>query len=90
MVQCLDDKGVGRIDFGIINNPGEIMYLGKEQIHNPGYSKIEKCYILLFGMPIIGLRIRARNIFALIPSSHEYRNILDAGSGTGVYRGVFF
>jgi 2-polyprenyl-3-methyl-5-hydroxy-6-metoxy-1,4-benzoquinol methylase len=61
------------------------MFLGKEQIHNPGYSKIEKFYIFLFGMPIIGLRIRARNIFALIPTSHNYMNILDAGSGTGVF-----
>jgi 2-polyprenyl-3-methyl-5-hydroxy-6-metoxy-1,4-benzoquinol methylase len=61
------------------------MLLGKEQIYNPEYSKIEKAYIFLFGMPIIGLRIRARNIFALIPSSRIYKNILDAGSGPGVF-----
>jgi len=61
------------------------MLLGKEQIYNPEYSKLEKAYIFLFGMPIIGLRIRARNIFTLIPSSHSYKNILDAGSGPGVF-----
>ena len=61
------------------------MLLGKEQIYNPGYSKLEKVYIFLFGMPIIGLRIRARNIFDLIPSSRNYKNILDAGSGPGVF-----
>jgi len=61
------------------------MLLGKEQIYNPGYSKLEKVYIFLFGMPIIGLRIRGRNVFELIPSSRNYKNILDAGSGTGVF-----
>ncbi|MBW2538019.1 MAG: class I SAM-dependent methyltransferase [Deltaproteobacteria bacterium] len=61
------------------------MLLGKEQIYNPGYSKLEKIYIFLFGMPIIGLRIRARNVFDLIPSSRNYNNILDAGSGPGVF-----
>ena len=61
------------------------MLLGKEQIHHPGYSKLEKAYISLFGMPIIGLRIRACNIFSLIPSGRPYQHILDAGSGTGVF-----
>jgi SAM-dependent methyltransferase len=61
------------------------MLLGREQIYNPGYSRIEKAYIFLFGMPIIGLRIRARNVFSLIPTGRKYRNILDAGSGTGVF-----
>jgi SAM-dependent methyltransferase len=61
------------------------MLLGREQIYHPGYSRIEKAYISLFGMPIIGLRIRARNVFSLIPTDRRYRNILDAGSGTGVF-----
>ena len=61
------------------------MLLGKEQIYHPGYSRIEKAYINLFGMPIIGLRIRARNVFSLVPPSRNYRNILDAGSGSGVF-----
>jgi cyclopropane fatty-acyl-phospholipid synthase-like methyltransferase len=59
------------------------MFTGKEQIHNPSLSLIEKCYVFLFGMPIIGLRIRCRNILSLIPDK-PYRHILDAGSGSGV------
>jgi len=61
------------------------MFLGKEQIHHPGYSLIEKAYMALFGMPVVGLRIRARNIFSLIPKSGQYKRILDAGSGPGVF-----
>lgn len=59
--------------------------LGHEQIYGPSHSKLEKAYIALFGMPIIGLRIRARNIFSLIPKDRNYQNILDAGSGPGVF-----
>lgn len=36
-------------------------------------------------MPIVGLRIRARNVFSLIPKGKTYNRILDAGSGTGVF-----
>jgi 2-polyprenyl-3-methyl-5-hydroxy-6-metoxy-1,4-benzoquinol methylase len=61
------------------------MFLGKEQIHHPGYSTIEKVYIALFGMPVVGLRIRARNVFSLIPKGGQYKRILDAGSGPGVF-----
>ena len=58
--------------------------LGREQIYNPNYSPFEKIYIGVLGMPIIGLRIRARNIFSLIPKDRVYKQILDAGSGPGV------
>jgi len=68
-----------------MNGVEQTMLLGKEQIYNPEYSKIETAYIFLFGMPIIGLRIRARNVFSLIPPSRNYKNILDAGSGPGVF-----
>ena len=61
------------------------MRLGLEQIHHPGYSRLEKAYIALFGIPIVGLRIRARNIFSLIPKGKAYDSILDAGSGPGVF-----
>jgi SAM-dependent methyltransferase len=61
------------------------MLLGSEQIHHPDYSLPEKIYIALFGMPIIGLRIRGRNIFQLIPKDRAYHHILDAGSGPGVF-----
>lgn len=43
-----------------------------------------KAYITLLGVPIVGLRIRARNIFSLIPKNKQYKCILDAGSGPGV------
>jgi len=60
------------------------MLLGREQKYNPNYSPLEKTYIALFGMPIVGLRIRARNIFSLIPNDRHYKRLLDAGSGPGV------
>jgi 2-polyprenyl-3-methyl-5-hydroxy-6-metoxy-1,4-benzoquinol methylase len=61
------------------------MFLGREQIHHPDYSILEKAYIALFGIPIVGLRIRARNVFSLIPTGRSYQRILDAGSGPGVF-----
>ena len=61
------------------------MFLGREQIHHPDYAILEKAYIALFGIPIVGLRIRARNVFSLIPSGRSYKRILDAGSGSGVF-----
>jgi len=61
------------------------MWIGREQRYHLSYSGIEKLYIALFGMPIVGLRIRARNVFSLIPKSKVYNRILDAGSGTGVF-----
>lgn len=36
-------------------------------------------------MPIVGLRIRARNVFSLIPRHRKFKYILDAGSGPGVF-----
>ncbi len=59
--------------------------LGREQVHNPTYSLLEKLYIAIFGMPIIGLQIRGRNVFSLIPQHVPYNRILDAGSGPGVF-----
>lgn len=59
--------------------------IGREQIYNPDYSIFEKAYIALFGMPIVGLRIRARNVIGLIPPGHRFNRILDAGSGPGVF-----
>ncbi len=59
------------------------MFLGKEQIFNPSLSPLEKLYIFIFGMPIVGLRIRCRNVLSLIPADKQYKKILDAGSGSG-------
>jgi 2-polyprenyl-3-methyl-5-hydroxy-6-metoxy-1,4-benzoquinol methylase len=61
------------------------MTLGREQRYHLGRSTMESAYILLFGIPIVGLRIRARNVFGLIPKDREYRRILDVGSGPGVF-----
>ena len=61
------------------------MMIGREQRYHPGRAALESAYIYIFGMPIVGLRIRARNIFSLIPVDRQYRRILDAGSGPGVF-----
>lgn len=61
------------------------MMLGWEQVHHPDLSQMEKAYIAVFGMPIVGLRIRGRNLFSLIPEKSGYSRILDAGSGPGVF-----
>jgi SAM-dependent methyltransferase len=45
---------------------------------------MERAYIALFGLPAVGLRIRARNIVRLLPKDLQPVNILDAGSGPGV------
>jgi len=61
------------------------MFIGSELAYHPHYSSAERLYIRLFGVPIVGLRIRARNVFSLIPEDRSYRDILDAGSGPGVF-----
>ena len=58
--------------------------IGREQRYHPDYSLFEKAYISLFGVPIVGLRIRARKILSLLPENIHPSKILDAGSGPGV------
>jgi SAM-dependent methyltransferase len=58
--------------------------IGQEQRFHPEYSSPEKLYISLFGVPIVGLRIRARNILNLLPKHLSPSLVLDAGSGPGV------
>lgn len=60
------------------------MIIGKEQTHHPGYSLPERLYIRLLGVPVVGLRIRARNLLLLLRKVPEAADILDAGSGPGV------
>lgn len=60
------------------------MLIGGEQRFHPAYSGIERAYIRLFGIPVVGLRIRARVLSGLIPENLTPANILDAGSGPGV------
>ena len=59
------------------------MPLGTELIYNTDFSPLERLYIKIFGVPINGLRIRARRILPLI--TDKYKNILDAGCGPGVF-----
>jgi SAM-dependent methyltransferase len=51
--------------------------------YGDNYSPAEKAYIWLLGMPINGLRIRARRILPLI--TDQYRQVLDVGCGEGVF-----
>jgi SAM-dependent methyltransferase len=61
------------------------MFIGRELAYHDRYSLFQRWYIRLLGVPIVGLRIRARNVFSLIPKNRQYREILDAGSGLGVF-----
>jgi SAM-dependent methyltransferase len=78
----------GGVSFSFVNGRMFLMFvnnfIGREQQFDPKLSKAESYYVQFFGIPIIGLRIRARNIFSLIPRG-SYRRILDAGSGPGVF-----
>lgn len=58
--------------------------IGTEQRFHPEYSAAERAYIAMLGVPVVGLRIRARNIASLLPRETHPREILDIGSGPGV------
>jgi 2-polyprenyl-3-methyl-5-hydroxy-6-metoxy-1,4-benzoquinol methylase len=57
--------------------------IGKELLFSSNLTGLEKLYILLFGVPICGLRIRARRVLPLVKNGCA--NILDAGCGTGIF-----
>ena len=59
------------------------MPLGTELRYSTDFSPLERLYIKIFGVPINGLRIRARRILPLITDKYKY--ILDAGCGPGVF-----
>jgi Trans-aconitate methyltransferase len=59
------------------------MALGKDLLLSDKYSAVEKFYIRIFGVPINGLRIRARRILPLVTA--KYKNIMDAGCGPAVF-----
>jgi 2-polyprenyl-3-methyl-5-hydroxy-6-metoxy-1,4-benzoquinol methylase len=61
----------------------QFMTLGKELLFSENLSFAEKSYIRVFGVPINGLRIRARRILPLI--TNNYKRILDAGCGLGIF-----
>lgn len=60
------------------------MPFGSEVALTPGLSSLEKMYIQLFGVPILGLRIRARTILSFLDRVGLPRRIVDAGCGRGV------
>lgn len=55
---------------------------GSELFHDPALGLLERWYCRIFGIPIVGLRIRLRMLKRLLPA-HATR-ILDAGCGRGV------
>ena len=56
---------------------------GRELSLDPGRSKFERLYANLLGAPANGLRIRLRRVLPATDGS--YRDILDAGCGSGVF-----
>jgi 2-polyprenyl-3-methyl-5-hydroxy-6-metoxy-1,4-benzoquinol methylase len=59
------------------------MPLGSEIALSKNTPLLQRIYIRVFGVPINGLRIRARRILPLI--NPKYKNIMDAGCGPGVF-----
>lgn len=56
---------------------------GQELALDPGRSRFERLYTRLLGAPANGLRIRLRRV--LPATDGDYRAILDAGCGSGVF-----
>jgi SAM-dependent methyltransferase len=56
---------------------------GRELSLDPGRSRFERTYARLLGAPANGLRIRLRRV--LPATDGVYRDILDAGCGSGVF-----
>lgn len=56
-------------------------------LFDPALSKVERSYIRLWGVPILGLRMRARYLLPVIDGLDraEIRKIADAGSGRGLF-----
>ena len=56
--------------------------IGTELYYNPSLSTLERYYCRIFGVPIVGLRIRLRRIIPLLPKTAT--KVLDAGCGRGI------
>jgi SAM-dependent methyltransferase len=57
--------------------------IGKIAKFDNTLSRAEKLYISIFGIPINGLRIRARRVLPLI--TDKYKSVMDAGCGPGIF-----
>ena len=57
--------------------------IGRELAHDTTLSWPERLYIKMFGVPINGLRIRARRMLPYMTS--RSKNILDSGCGQGIF-----
>jgi SAM-dependent methyltransferase len=57
--------------------------LGRELVHDQSLSRLERLYIRILGVPISGLRNRARRVLPLVGTDHK--KVLDAGCGQGVF-----
>jgi cyclopropane fatty-acyl-phospholipid synthase-like methyltransferase len=55
---------------------------GSELYRDPSLGRAERWYCRLFGVPIVGLRVRLRRLRKLLPDAAA--RILDAGCGRGV------
>jgi SAM-dependent methyltransferase len=67
----------------VLRGAGVIGFPGWELSLDPGRSRFERLYARLLGAPANGLRIRLRRV--LPATAGSYRNVLDAGSGPGVF-----
>lgn len=59
-----------------------IRFPGSELFYDPSLTRMERLYCALFGIPVVGLRIRLRRVLRLLPPTAH--RILDAGCGRGV------
>ena len=60
---------------------------GSPLLLDPNLSSLEKAYIRVFGVPVLGLRIRARHLLPVVQRLRQrsYQTILDAGCGRGLF-----
>ena len=59
------------------------MFIGSEIRFDRRLNAAERFYIKMLGVPISGLRIRARHILPYLKGT--YKRLLDAGCGLGVF-----
>ena len=59
-----------------------LSFPGQELYWDHSLGRVERCYCRLFGAPIVGLRIRFRRLWRLLPPAAT--RVLDGGCGRGV------